>query len=429
MRHASCRQSDMTKLQTPVLRHELETELRRLMGVWFPRCLDREHGGFLCDFDHRWKPSGPQHKMLEYQGRQTLAAARGAAYLPEFAPAREAAAHGFRYLKDRMWDRGLGGWYRLLNRKGDPLEGGTKHGHGSSYAISACVACYELLRDPECLDLAKSAFAWLDEHAHDERHGGYFVLYRRDGTPILSADQAPEPGQRVDAIGTPIGFKDANTTSDLLKCFSDLFRVWPDERLGKRLEEMLCVQRDRLVVAPGLMHMFAHPDWTPIPDFARYGQIIRSAHQMLSAAETLAGGVDPITKRVVKSMVDAMMLIAWDPDKAGFHTAGSSFGPVYLGDAVVFVRSKFWWPQADGMKLLLAMARLYPSDGDTYAANFGRLWEYVQKYVIDARHGGWFVAGLDTNPQARKQPKATMWKDVSHEVEGLIDSLRMLDSF
>src|SRR5207247_6054880 len=105
-----------------LLRTELETELRRLMGVWFPRSVDREHGGFLCDFDHRWRPGGSQLKMLEYQARQTIAAARAAAHLPDFPDLREAAAHGFRYLKDRMWDPSLGGWYRLLDRIGEPLE-------------------------------------------------------------------------------------------------------------------------------------------------------------------------------------------------------------------------------------------------------------------------------------------------------------------
>jgi cellobiose epimerase len=413
---------------TPALRRELETELRRLLDAWFPRTLDREHGGFLCNFDHRWKSLGSHLKLIECQGRQTLAAARGAAHFPDCTPAREAAAHGFRYLKDTMWDRDEGGWFRLLSRTGEPLEGATKHGHGSSYAISACVACYELFRDPEYLDLAKSAFAWMEEHAHDERHGGYFVFYRRDGTPILSPDQAPEPGQQVDAIGTPIGCKDANTTSDLLKAFADLYRVWPDDLLRKRLEELLRLQRDRMVVAPGLMHMFVHPDWTPLPDFVRYGQVIRSAHQLLSASEALAGAVDPVTERVARSMVETMFRIAWDSEKGGFHMAGSSVGPVFLGDAIVFVRGKFWWPQADGLKLLLAMARLRPSDADGYAANFVRLWQYAKKYLIDARHGGWFLAGLDTNPQAWRQPKATMWKDVSHEVEGLRDSLLMLGS-
>jgi mannobiose 2-epimerase len=399
------------------------------MGVWFPRSVDLEHGGFLCDFDHRWRASGSQVKMLEYQARQTIAAARGAAHYPDLAHLREAAVHGFRYLEERMWDRSLGGWYRLLNRTGEPLEGATKHGHGSSYAISACVACYELTGDPECLELAKSAFTWLEEHAHDDRHSGYFVFYRRDGTPILSSDQGPVPGQSLDTIGTPIGFKDANTTSDLLKCFADLYRIWPDTLLRKRLEEVLCVLRDRLVVAPGVMHFYAHPDWTPLPEFVRYGQILGSANHLLLASATLYGAVDSLTERVARSMIDTMLRVAWDPDKGGFHLAGSSFGPTYIDDTILFVRNKVWWPQADGMKALLKMACLHPTDAVEYAGHFVRLWEYVKKYVIDSKRGGWLSAGLDTNPEASKRPKATMWKDCSHETGALLDSLLMLDSY
>jgi len=50
--------------------------------------------------------------------------------------------------------------------------------------------------------------------------------------------------------------KDGNTTADLLVGFADLYRVWPDTELRKRLDEMLCIVRDRFVVAPGVMHMF-----------------------------------------------------------------------------------------------------------------------------------------------------------------------------
>lgn len=413
---------------TAPLRAELETELRRLMAVWFPHCVDREHGGFLCDFDHRWKPSGSQDKMLEYQARQTIAAARGAAHAPDLVPPREAAVHGFRYLKERMWDHNMGGWYRLLDRAGAPLEGATKHGHGSSYAISACMACYQLTHDSECLELARSAFTWLDEHAHDGDHGGYFGFYGRDGTPILSMEQAPASGEREDAIGTPIGFKDANTTCDLLKAFADLYRGWPDPLLRTRLEELLRIARDRLTVAPGTMHMYAHPDWTPVPDVARYAQILRAANHMLPASAALGERVDACTQQVVRSMLDTMLRVAWDSEKGGFHLAGSTFGPVDIEDTVIFARTKCWWAQAEGMRLLLAIARLHPDAAPTYEAYFVRLWDYVKKYMIDARHGGWFHAGLDTNPQARKQPKATRWRDCSHEVEGLLDSLDVFDA-
>jgi hypothetical protein len=32
---------------------------RHVMEAWFPRCLDRDAGGFFCDFDRRWKRRGP----------------------------------------------------------------------------------------------------------------------------------------------------------------------------------------------------------------------------------------------------------------------------------------------------------------------------------------------------------------------------------
>src|SRR5262245_48785583 len=122
----------MSAAMKQLLRNELETELRRLIDAWFPRTVDREHGGFLCDFDHRWRPSGGQSKMLEYQARQTLAAARAASHFSDLTQLPEIAAHGFHYLKERMWDHRYGGWYRMLDRGGEPREQMTKHGHGSA---------------------------------------------------------------------------------------------------------------------------------------------------------------------------------------------------------------------------------------------------------------------------------------------------------
>jgi len=255
------------------------------------------------------------------------------------------------------------------------------------------------------------------------------VFYRRDGKPILSGDQGPVPGQTRDPIGTPFGFKDGNTTADLLACFADLYRVWPDTVLRKRLEEMLCIMRDHFVVAPGVMHMFVHPDWTPVPDFARYGQTLHAAMHLLAASKALGGAVDPVTERVSASILDTMLRIAWDPDHGGFHLAGSSFGPTYMDDNVIYVRDKSWWVQADAMSVLLEIARLRPADETEYLRHFVRLWEYVKKYLIDAKHGGWFSAGLDTNPEARRRPKATLWKDCKHETEALLDCLMLLDSF
>jgi mannobiose 2-epimerase len=402
---------------------QVEAELQSIQRAWYPRTVDRQHGGFLCDFSDRWEATGPHHKMLEYQARQTHSAALGALRSPDNAVLREAALHGFRYLNDVMWDHDQGGWYHMLDRAGNPLESATKHGHGTSYALSACARCYELTGNEECLALAKSAVAWLEQHAHDDRHGGYFVFYRRDGTPILSPKDLPS-GVSADPISTPIGFKDANTTSDLLKGFADLSRVWPDQLVRTRLEELLRIVRDRLVVGPGTMHMNAHPDWTPLPDVVRYGHILRAAHLMLVSSRALTGTVDSTTAVVVKSMVDNMLVVAWDPAKGGFHTAGGSFPPVDIEGKRLFLRTKSWWPQAEGMRALLALAQMYPADPADYGGHFVRLWNYVRTYLIDARHGGWFQAGIDESPEAKWLPKAFPWKDCSHETEALVEYLQ-----
>ena len=403
---------------------QMQAELVSLQRAWFPRSIDRQHGGFLCDFDDRWRPAGPQRKMLEFQARQTLAAARGAIGSTDAPLLREAAVHGFRCLEDIMWDRSNGGWYRMLDRAGTPLEAATKHGHGSSYAISACTACYELTADQACLALAMSAVAWLEEHAHDASHGGYFVFYRRDGTPILTSEALP-PGVDVDPIGTPFGHKDVNTTSDLLKAFADLYRVRPDPLVRTRLEELLSVVRDRLAIPAGTMHMCAQPDWVPLPDVVRYGHVLRASNIMLAASAALNGAVDSTTAAVVKSIVERMLSVAWDPRNGGFHAAGGSFAPTDVDGTKVFVRTKSWWSQAEGLKLLLSMALSYPADPADYRSCFLRQWEYIRTYVIDSRHGGWFQEGIDEAPEASNYPKGFTWKDCSHETDVLLDYVRV----
>ena len=36
------------------------------------------------------------------------------------------------------------------------------------------------------LKVARDAFDWLEDHAHDAEYGGYFEALKRDGTPIVT---------------------------------------------------------------------------------------------------------------------------------------------------------------------------------------------------------------------------------------------------
>ena len=409
------------------LAEELDDTLKGILNAWFSRCVDKEHGGFLSDFNYKWKASGPQLKMLEYQARMTRVAARAAAY-PGLESYREIAVHGFNYLKDVMWDHEHGGWFRMLDRTGSVREAGTKHGHGTSYGIAACAAYYELTSDPEGLDLAKKAFMWLDNIAHDDEHGGYFAFYQRDGTRINSSEQSPTPHAARDCIGTPFGLKDANTNSDVLEALADLLRFCSDARMKGRLAEMLHIVRDRMIVPPGSIHMYFQPDWTPVPDFGRYGYAVRITNILAKASRYLGLDTDSKTPQVIKSVVDTLLRYAWDQSKGGFFYGGSTFGPTRVEDIIIFAKDKFWWPQAEGMSMLLRMALVCPDNEMDYLQKFKDLRSYINKYMIDWKRGGWYWVGLDSSPRRWRQPKATVWKDASHEVLPLMDCIRMLKS-
>jgi mannobiose 2-epimerase len=404
---------------------EFREALDPLLDVWFPRCIDHEYGGFLCDFDYRWKATGPHRKMLEFQARQTRLAAVAADFFPDRPVLREAAEHGFAYLREAMWDSEFGGFYRLLDRAGKPLEEGSKHGHGTAYTLSACVAHHRLTGKDASRDLAKQGFDWMEQHAHDHQNGGYFGYYRRDGRLILdAADSLPEYPTR-DPIGTPLGLKDVNTTKDLMETLGQLAGQWPSELVLERLREILEIVRERVVAPPGSVHMYFNPDWTPIPDLAYYGHSVHLAALLPAAAAPLGSEALADAEATARMLLDCALEYAWNPSTGGFAYAGSPFGPIYLEDQVWFMDTKFWWPQAEGLVDLIYFAA--KEGGGAYVDRAERLWRYIQSQLVDTRHGGWFRMGRDSpGRKVTKLPKADLWKDGSHEGMALMKCIRIL---
>lgn len=416
------------------LAKEFESSLwKHVLDPWFPRCLDETSGGFLCDFDRAWKPNGTHEKQIDFQSRQTVLAAEASLAYPDAHHLKKATEQGFECLHSTMWDHEFGGWFDRTDRAGKPMLHETKHTHGFTYSITACATAFEATGDANALKLAKDGFQWLESFAHDKKHGGYYGYMRRDGRLILNEEDNPVGGP-LDSIGTPIGFKDANVHTDMLQALSNLYRVWPDPLVRRRLEETVTLLTDRLLSAYGAVSFLYEPDWTPVPHLERFGITIQGAHRLLEANTLLDNKQASLT--AARRIVDTAMRKGWDTHRGGMFFGGPAVLPFDIQGRWTIVTDKLWWVQCESLRGLLALD-LEDDGKGIYHEYFLDQWAYIKRWLIDEHRTGFFREGLDASSRRERwriglssnhpaQIKGTPWKDGSHEGRALLYCIQEL---
>ena len=386
---------------------------RHVIDPWFPRSIDREYGGFLCDFDRKWGECGPHQKLLEFQARQTLAAAELSIRFPGEAALEEAVAAGFAFLHDIAWDQEYGGWHAITDRSGAPLQPELKHSHGMAYAAQACFGVYAATGNRSALDLANSALEWLDGNARDPVNLGYFGPLSRDGTAILT----PTGSESLDQIGTPFGLKDMNVNCDFYELLAYAATVEGSHSFTQaRLDEIRHIVLSHYA-APGKTpwHLWT-PDWTPAGSECRPGTAVQTAARLLedaarSAAQTAAA----------RHLFESALGLGWDRYR---HALRYRVG---VGAAAGDTSNLQWWAQLELLKCTAYLLHLDPDDEHMRAWK-EKAWTLVSRGVLDERFGGsraivrptiGWRRYLQRLPD-RDARKAYAWKDASHDARVLI---------
>ena len=410
------------------MEHSLVTEV---MAKWYPQSIDTVDGGFISTWTYDFKPTGAQDKMIVTQARHTWTNAKASLRYPEVDYFKTGAKHGFKFLKNKMWDKTYGGFYTLVDKQGNVKGDSTKTAYGNAFGIYALAAYYSASMDTSALTLAKETFMWLEKGSHDPNLKGYFQHLQRNGTPIKRQADTPSTADT--------GYKDQNSSIHLLEAFTELYQVWPDELLRERLHEMLLLIRDTIVTPKGNLTLFLYPDWKPVTfvdssqvviekhhylDHVSFGHDVETAYLMLEASHVLGIHNDTTTLRIAKKMVDHALNNGWDNSVGGFYDEGYYF----KGAAGITIThdTKNWWAQAEGLNALLLMADLFPEDEHQYYKKFETLWDYTDKYLIDHEHGDWYAGGIDKQPEMKTALKGQIWKSVYHHYRSLDNCIQRL---
>ncbi len=402
-----------------------------ILHAWYPRCVDEGFGGYLTRFDYQWQPLEPQHKMIVTQARHVWTASKAAHEYPDDPRYRSAAEHGYHFLKQSMWDSAYGGFYQLCNQKGENItKGNEKTTYGNAFGLYGVSAYYELTGDPGALEFAKEIFYWIDKHAHDPAYGGYFQNLRRDGSVL--------PRGAESELASIAGLKDQNSSIHVLEAFTELYRVWPDTLLKRRLTEMLLLIRDTITTDKGHMNLFFEADWTPIShkdsseayirenyylDHVSFGHDVETAFLMLEASHVLGIENDERTLLVARRMVDHALANAWDEIYGGLFDEGYYF----KGDEDLTILSdhKSWWSQMEALNSFLMMSLIFP-EKELYFERFLQQWQFINTYLVDHKYGGVYPRPIARHPEANTARKAQEWKGPYHTSRALENCVHML---
>jgi mannobiose 2-epimerase len=393
---------------------EAEASLRRdVLDKWFPAAVDREAGGFYENFGEDWSRGAGGEKSIVYQSRLTWLSAQAAVRVPEKSAEYLAITrHGVAALAEKLWDKEKGGFYWAVTDAGRPARdrGDEKHAYGIAFGIYAAASSHAVTKDAAALDLAKRAFAWLDEHAHDNRNGGYYEALGRDGAPILKAPAANRP---ADAIGTRYGRKSMNTHIHLLEALVALHAVWPDPAVRARLSEVHDLIVTKIYAEPGIQHLYCEADWRPVPGPDSFGHDIETAFLLAESAHALGKADDAATWRAGRRLVDHALDVGFDHERGGFYYEGTV-------DGHELQKQKVWWVEAEGLNALLMMHERFGRETPRYWEAFVKTWGFVSRHQIDAKHGGWYnTVSAEGTPTRR--PKSDRWTEGYHQGRALLE--------
>jgi len=367
-----------------------EREVRgNILPFWLEHVPDRVRGGFhgLITETMGVLPDEPRGALLTSRILWTFARAHREWGEPEHLEMAR-AAHAD--LISRFKDDRHGGFHWAVSPDGRPLPI-RKQVYGQAFA---CFGLSELVRatgDEEALAEAVAVHRFVEARAADRRHGGYVDAltprWRRKGGSVFGS--AP---------------KSQNTHLHVLEAYTNLLRVWPDDRLRARVLALIDVILDHLLDRESNhLVQLTNDDWTPLSTGVSCGHDIELSWLLGEAAEVLED--ESALERVppiALAIADATLRDGVDVD-GGVVNAGTVSAPADP--------SKDWWPQAEAViGFLDAYAR---SLDPRYFEAARRSWEFIDRFLVDREHGDWHQS-VTREGVPRPLPKVSFWKCPYH---------------
>ncbi len=389
---------------------KLEKNLtENIVPFWYNKSIDRQNGGYTINFGPNGEARGPGTKMIVSQARTVWLFSRLARAGYKQKEYLDAAEHGFRFLRDKMWDQKNGGFYWEVDATGKQQLKAKKHLYGQSFALYA-ISEYALASGKkEPLEFAIKFFNLLEAKSHDSQYGGYIEFFNEDWTPATEGSY----------MGGGGNFKLMNTHLHLLEAMTTFYRASKLPLARQRLIELINIESNAVVRKELTACTDKYDrDWTPRleGDFARvsYGHDIENVWLLMDACQAV-GLPDYPFADLYRKLWDYSLKYGYDADKGGFYDSGAF-------NQAADRKNKVWWVEAEAIVSALYMYRL--TKDPKYLAVFTKTYDFIEQYQTDWKNGEWH--DTITPEGTTRGNKAQPWKAGYHNGRAMIECLELL---
>jgi cellobiose epimerase len=384
-----------------------------IIPFWYPAVLDLDYGGYGLSVDRygRWK--GPARKGTVSQARTLWFFSRLAQSPYGQSDHLQAAAHGYSFLRDHLWDSEYGGFHWETDATGMEITAPHKHLFAQVAALYALTEYARASHDDEAISLSRDLFGTLETRAHDRQYGGYQEFFARDWSR--------PPDTIPNYLGTAIApdAKTANTHMHLMESITSYLALTGDPIARDRLLELLTINNNSVVRnAKGATSAVYRRDWTPLRrgtyDEVLFGYQLKNIWLSMETCKTIGVPIAPLLD-LYRTLFTYAIRNGFDRKHGGFYESGPIGWPATR-------RNKVWWVQAEA---LLCALNLYSfTREEVYFNYFRRTLDWIEQGQVDWEHGEWFARAQH---QKGWGDKADRWKDPYHNGRAMIVGLDLLD--
>lgn len=385
-----------------MLIEQIKLELNEnILSFWVKYGLDDVHGGFIGRMhnNRQIQTQAPKGLILNSRLLWTFSAAyrvtQNKLYL-------DIAQLAYQYLNANFFDTEFGGYYWMLDYQGNALDDKKKI-YGQAFSLYALSEYYRAHPDPEILKQAEQLFGLIEEHSFDKQYGGYFEAYERNWA--LAEDL------RLSDIDMNEK-KSMNTHLHILEAYTNLFRVWPSELVGQRIELLLNLFAEHIIDSESShFKLFFDEAWHSKTNRISYGHDIEGSWLLYEAAEVL--GQDELKTTFGQwalRMAEAVLQEGIQPDGSIVYEKGP-------GNHVD--TDRHWWPQAESA---VGFLNAYQLSGDeAYLGASQKAWSYILAQIVDHEYGEWVWRVNEEGRLYQEDWKVSEWKGPYHNARACME--------